>query len=486
MWSGAQRSFKAVSYGSDDYAVAEAFRRNLWLTSVFKAHSFGQNINAVLFDKEGELVSFDQFRTRALALNREYNVNWLATEYRTAVKSAQDGIKWTKLVDEKSLFPYLEYRSTRDGRVRDEHAVFDGIIKPVDSPFWDTYYPPNGFNCRCRIIQRESGPATRTPSNLPPPDSPLFEQNVGKTGEPFPTKGKNKHPYFKGVPADKKAQLSSKSVKYDGDEFIPNNLKKRLPEVTAPPAGLFWSKFKELVPLQITPKKSYYAPYDKKVRIGRGHLQDNVKTRQRVAFHKYGHALDDQIGWTRSGAYELPMAKIENLVRKRARVESDFADFLGEAGAGKAGGASKGLYNNLQHAILWAEYTDPNIKLADWLKGVKAGNLERYERGDQIRKLLKKPPTWLSKALKYAEGKDWTVTDFKSNWTGFADIAAQATKGEIGRGHGKGYWASEAGPWEYFAHVSEARFVPETREFWEILSPEITKIVVKSGEEFYK
>lgn len=47
----------------------------------------------------------------------------------------------------------MEYSSVLDTRTRPAHSVLHGIIFPADHPFWDSHYPPNGFNCRCTAVQ---------------------------------------------------------------------------------------------------------------------------------------------------------------------------------------------------------------------------------------------------------------------------------------------------------------------------------------------
>ena len=49
--------------------------------------------------------------------------------------------------------------------MREEHRALHGITLPPSDPFWDTHYPPNGWNCRCRVVQ------VRKSKNAPTPQS---------------------------------------------------------------------------------------------------------------------------------------------------------------------------------------------------------------------------------------------------------------------------------------------------------------------------
>lgn len=49
------------------------------------------------------------------------------------------------------LFPFRQYQTAKDGRVRASHAALEGITLPHDSPFWSRHTPPWEYGCRCDV-----------------------------------------------------------------------------------------------------------------------------------------------------------------------------------------------------------------------------------------------------------------------------------------------------------------------------------------------
>ena len=52
----------------------------------------------------------------------------------------------------KRLRPYWQYLAVDDKKTRPAHRAMNGRVFPADSPVWDTWYPPNGFKCRCTVV----------------------------------------------------------------------------------------------------------------------------------------------------------------------------------------------------------------------------------------------------------------------------------------------------------------------------------------------
>ena len=72
----------------------------------------------------------------------------METIFRNNVQTAYNVGRHNQMVDMKDEFPYWEYDAVNDGNTRPEHGIHDGKVYPVDHPFWDTWYPMNGHNCR--------------------------------------------------------------------------------------------------------------------------------------------------------------------------------------------------------------------------------------------------------------------------------------------------------------------------------------------------
>jgi SPP1 gp7 family putative phage head morphogenesis protein len=94
----------------------------------------------------------------------DYNVivgpRRLRTIFDTNLRVSRAAGLWQRIQERKDVAPYLAYSAIRDARTRELHARWGGlrrglprIILPVDHPWWRTHFPPNGFNCRCTVIQ---------------------------------------------------------------------------------------------------------------------------------------------------------------------------------------------------------------------------------------------------------------------------------------------------------------------------------------------
>lgn len=76
----------------------------------------------------------------------------LNTIYRTNVQAAYSAARYQRMMDNIDHRPYWQYSAVGDERTRPSHLALNGRIYRYDDPFWSTFYPPNGFNCRCAVI----------------------------------------------------------------------------------------------------------------------------------------------------------------------------------------------------------------------------------------------------------------------------------------------------------------------------------------------
>jgi SPP1 gp7 family putative phage head morphogenesis protein len=194
--------------GSPEMDLLKHYEYNIAIFSGAKTLRQVEDMSALVFTENGykrdfsefkRIITGDQFHEGVFS---KYNKTYLKTEFNTAVSTAQMGREWLQIEDDAEVFPYLKYITAHDERVRHNHQELDGVIRPVGDDFWNTHVPPNGFNCRCRLMQLnpDDDVFSVTPDdvvkNLPKADSQLFQTNPAKSGFIF---NESIHPYTKNI-----------------------------------------------------------------------------------------------------------------------------------------------------------------------------------------------------------------------------------------------------------------------------------------------
>lgn len=109
--------------------------------------------------------------------------------YRTNMQAAFSAGRYQSLMKNTHSRPYWQYSAVNDSRTRPAHAAMSGLVYRFDDPFWSTFYPPNGYRCRCTVtalagrdIERRGLTVSEsTDENL------IDSESTGKSGQIYRT-----------------------------------------------------------------------------------------------------------------------------------------------------------------------------------------------------------------------------------------------------------------------------------------------------------
>jgi len=351
--------FDDFQTGSSELDLLEHYRYNVAIFSGAKTHQQVVDMTAEIF-KDGQKQPFSDFKQRAGEIFDTYNKNWLLTEYNMAHQQALFGRKWNDYVRDADVFPKLKYVTSGDGRVRPEHAILDGIVRPINDPFWRKYYPPNDWGCRCGVEQMTEDDESTPDGSLHEitkqySPAPLFNGNVGIDKIIYSPE----HPYFRVadrykfiqsqnfnlptppkpkvtrkakekqiVPAGVSPELAAiqkqftektkltpdilsargwravnKDLKFAGGDEIPTNMKRN---------GQHWFHSNGKIYMNTRPER----------------WRNNPRWRSSVSCHEIGHAVHSNLGEVTSNAISKKFEKYVSEMQRSFRETFKDKDFI--------------------------------------------------------------------------------------------------------------------------------------------------------------
>lgn len=178
--------------------MSEGMRRRLERSNyIFSGLKTFHELNEAfpsLIDENGNRKPFERFLNDVQTIDGTYNRNYLRAEYNFVRSSAEMAAKWEQYAEDGDRYN-RQYRTAGDSKVRPEHAALNGVTLPMSDPFWESYYPPNGWGCRCTVVQVRKSKYPATPQDeamargeeaLQSDTKGIFRFNAGKEKKTVP------------------------------------------------------------------------------------------------------------------------------------------------------------------------------------------------------------------------------------------------------------------------------------------------------------
>ena len=169
----------AISDNDIPEAMLKSLKEDTFIFSGLKTNAQLAEASQLLLTDDGKVKSFSAFSKDVASIKENYNQNYLEAEYQFAVSSSQSAGNWANISNDYDL----QYRTAGDDRVRDSHDALRDTTLPTDDAFWVSYYPPNGWRCRCTAVQVRKGKFEVSDSEKAISKADTATTQIGKDGK---------------------------------------------------------------------------------------------------------------------------------------------------------------------------------------------------------------------------------------------------------------------------------------------------------------
>lgn len=272
--------------------MSEAMRKRLERSNyVFSGLKTFHELNEAfpsLLDENGNRKTFERFLNDVRKIDETYNSNYLRAEFNFVQASAEMAAKWERFMQDGDRY-YLQYRTAGDAKVRPTHAEMAGITLPVSDPFWEDFYPPNGWGCRCSVVQvrKSKYPATdheeamaRGESALELDKKGMFRFNAGMEQKTMP----DYNPYT--IKRCKDCDIAKGKLKLAKNPIPDNELCEACQKIHQ-----CWAKRKEEEPETFTQCETKNGILRVSSKHGKTEKKENVRVGTYLA-EKHGYEID--------------------------------------------------------------------------------------------------------------------------------------------------------------------------------------------------
>lgn len=226
---GFGKDYAEIDFSTPDYKKLHSLEKNAWQFSAAKTYDQLKEMSDALLKPDGSVRPFDEFRIQTAIITGK-QLRHVKVEYQTAFGGAQMAAQWQRIQEQKHIYPYLEFIAVEDENTTALCRSLNGVIKHVDDPFWQKYFPLNHYGCRSTTKQHRKAKETPDSEIMYPNIPKIFQVNLGERGLAFP----EDHAYFTQMPNE---------VMEKSRQFFPYNMQMDILDISDETMGIVRQHF---------------------------------------------------------------------------------------------------------------------------------------------------------------------------------------------------------------------------------------------------